>query len=128
MTRTTMLIFLVALGGCRVAPPAPPAAADPLAREIAGRVAGQPQTCVSKFGIQNVRVIDSQTVAYGQGPTIWINRLQAACPALSQFNSLIVEGSAGQFCRGDQVRGLEPGGLIPGPSCNLQEWVPYRLP
>jgi hypothetical protein len=25
------------------------------------------------------------------------------------------------------VRGLEPGGIIPGPSCNLQDWVPYRL-
>jgi hypothetical protein len=26
------------------------------------------------------------------------------------------------------VRGLEPGAVIPGPTCILGDWVPYRLP
>ena len=43
--------------------------------------------------------------------------------------SLIVEGgTGGQYCRGDRVRGLEPGAIIPGPTCNLGDWVPYRQP
>ena len=128
MMRSSLLMTLLVLASCRVAPLASNAPVDSLAREIEGRVAGQPQTCVSAFGDQNLRVVNPQTVAYGHGPTVWINRLQAACPALSQFNTLIVDASGGQYCRGDQVRGLEPGGLIPGPSCNLQDWIPYRLP
>ncbi len=35
---------------------------------------------------------------------------------ISQFNTIIVErGTGGQYCRGDRVRGLEPGAIIPGP-------------
>ena len=99
------------------------------AEAIAGRVAGTPRTCISTNQAENLRVLDSQTLAYGFGPTIYINRLQAACPGISQFNTIIVEpGLGGQYCRNDRVRGLTPGLSIPGPSCNLGEWVPYHRP
>ena len=97
-----------------------------LARELAGYTPGHPQTCVSASSNTNLRVIDRATLAYGYGRTIYVNRLVSACPALDPTNTLIVDVQGGQYCLGDRVRGLEPGGIIPGPSCNLQDWVPYR--
>ena len=123
-------LMLIAAAGCAAScsrPVAPPG--QDFAQLTAGRVAGPAETCINSNTSENLHVIDPQTVAYGYARTIYINRLAAACPALSQFNTIIVEGgTGGQYCRGDRVRGLEPGAIIPGPSCNLGDWVPYRQP
>lgn len=124
--RTLLTISLLFAAGCRATDPAAVAGIDPWQAQLAGRSAGPPQTCISDLPNQNLRVVNSATVAYDVGNTIWVNRLLANCPALSPFNTLIVERSGSQICRGDRIRGLEPGGNIPGPSCNLQDWVPYR--
>jgi hypothetical protein len=108
-------------------PEEPPGAA--FSRQLAGHVAGPAQVCVSSFPGQNLRVVDPSTLAYGYGRTIYVNHLGAPCPALSEHNTLIVDAQDGsQYCRGNRVRGLETGGLIPGPWCTLGDWVPYRMP
>lgn len=107
-------------------PAQPPGAA--FAQQLAGYVAGAPKTCVSSFPDQNLHAVDSQTIAYGYGRTISVNRLGGACPGLSPYNTIIVDAHGGEYCRGDRVRGLEPGAGIPGPWCNLGDWVPYRKP
>jgi hypothetical protein len=125
--RALMLIAAAVTVASCSRPALPPGAA--FAQETAGRVAGPAQTCVSTFPQQNLRILDPQTVAYGWGNTVYINHLSGPCPALSQYNTIIVEGSIGsQYCRGDRVRGLEPGAIIAGPSCNLNDWVAYRRP
>ena len=123
--RPLLIVLALSFAGCTR--PALPAG-DPLANELAGRVSGPAQACVGTLPNQNLRVIDSRTVAYDRGSELWVNRLSEHCPALSPFNTVIVESSGAQYCRGDRVRGLEPGGLIPGPTCNLQDWIPYRRP
>ncbi|HYX45414.1 MAG TPA: hypothetical protein VE820_01110 [Sphingomicrobium sp.] len=125
--RALMLITLAAVIASCSRPVTPPE--DRFAHEIEGRTAGPPQTCVTTYPNQNIRVIDAQTLAYGSGTTIYINRLGATCPGLGELNTTIVSGSTGsQYCRGDHVRGLEIGATIPGPPCNLGDWVPYRKP
>ncbi len=57
---------------------------------------------------------------------MWVNRLDQACSAISPHNGLIVDIHSGQYCQGDRIRGFEPGAIIPGPSCALRDWVPYR--
>ena len=121
--RSLMIVLALSAAGC-TRPVLP--AGDPLANELAGRVAGPAQTCVGTLPNQNLRVIDARTVAYDRGSELWVNRLGGDCPALSPFNTVIVESSGAQYCRGDRVRGLEPGGIIPGPTCNLQDWTAYR--
>lgn len=116
----------IALAGCQPVPLMPGTPADPLTRELAGRVAGPAQSCISTQPNQNIRVINPATVAYEVGTTFWVNRLQQKCPSLSPHNTLIIERGGAQLCRGDRIRGLEPGATIPGPGCNLQDWVPYR--
>ena len=108
-------------------PQEPPGAA--LSRELAGHVAGPAQSCISSMSSENLRVIDASSIAYGNGRTIYVNHLAAPCPALEQSNTIIVDARDGsQYCRGNRVRGLEPGGIIPGPWCPLGDWVPYRMP
>lgn len=121
------LILLSATALIASCTPQPPAGQSPFARDLAQRTAGAPQACVSTMANQNLYVIDQMTVAYGQGQTIYVNHLGAACPALSPLNTLMVDVQSGQYCRGDRVRGLEPGATIPGPTCNLGDWTPYTL-
>lgn len=125
--RALMLIAAAAIATSCSSPVSPPRAG--FADATAGMVAGPPQTCVSTNPAENLHVLDPQTLAYGYGRTIYINRLAAPCPALGELNTLIVEGGVGgQYCRGDRVRGREPGAIIAGPSCNLGDWIPYRRP
>ena len=122
--RPLILTAVLLLASC-AAPPPPPGAE--LARVTAGRIAGPPQECVTTFGQQNLRVVDSATLAYGDGRTVYINHLPGPCPGMEQLNTLIIDAHGGQYCRGDRVRGVEPGANIPGPSCNLGSWVPYSM-
>ena len=126
--RSMVLIAGLALAGCSANEVRGPEINPGFVRELAGRVAGPPQSCISTFGIASVRAIDARTLAYDSGRTIYVSRLQSACPALSPHNTIIVERNGSQLCRGDQVRGLEPGAVIPGPICNVQDWVPHRRP
>ena len=120
------ILCLAACQGSNLDPIRPAGGVQPA--ELQGRNAGSPRTCISTAANQNVRVLDAATVAYDSGAVIWVNRLLAACPGLSPYNTTIIERSGAQLCRGDRLRGLESGGIIPGPSCNLQDWVPYRRP
>lgn len=120
------IIAAALLSSCSY-PPAPPGVA--LARETAGLVAGPPQSCISTISGQGLRVVDAQTLAYGSGRSVAINRMRAPCPGLEPTSTLIVEpGLGGQYCRGDRVRALEVGSTIPGATCILGDWVPYRRP
>ena len=96
-----------------------------LAEELAGRTAGEAQNCVPMRQSDSLQVVDRRTLTYGQGRTIWVNRLESDCPGLRPMNTLLVEAHGSQYCRGDRVRGLEPGSSIPGPLCVLREFVPY---
>jgi hypothetical protein len=124
MRALMLLAPVILLAGCTR--PAEPASAG-LARELANYVPGQAETCISSFPQQNLRVIDAGTIAYGAGRTIYVNHLPGPCPGLSPFNTLIVDTQGSQYCRGDRVRGIEPGSVIPGPTCNLGNWTPYRM-
>ena len=124
--RAFVLIAAAATIASCTRPVTPPG--NDFARVIAGRTAGQPQTCVSTYPNTNIRAVDTQTLAYGNGRTIFINRLAAACPGLDPVGTLFVEAQGSQYCRGDRVRGRELGAIIPGAPCVLNDWVPYRTP
>ena len=125
MRALLVIAAATAVGSC-TAPASPPA--SDLARVTAGRVAGPPQTCVSLEGVSNVRALDSQTLAYGSGRTVYINHLGSPCPGVEPLGLLIVEANGNQYCRGDRIRGRELGATISGPRCVLSDWVPYRTP
>jgi hypothetical protein len=122
-----LLMISALLSGCAQSGFAPDPA-ETFAQEVAGRTAGKPRNCIAPFGNQNLRIVNPQTLAYGTGPTIHINRMRTPCPSLDPSDSIIVETLGGQYCRGDRVRSLEPGATIPGPVCILGDWTPYVRP
>lgn len=125
--RTVILISAAAASVASCAPPAAPGSDAAFAQEIAGRSAGPPQSCINSQQSVNLSVVDSQTLAYHDGPTIWVTHLGAPCPGIATLSTVIVEPKlGGQYCRGDHVRGLEQGAIIPGATCFIGEWVPYR--
>ena len=122
-------LLLLALGGCATqADRGPTGEQEELARDLAGRSAGEPQSCIPTQATSGLTGVDSRTVVQRSGRTIWVNRLDADCPGLRPFNTLIVEAHGSQYCRGDHIRMLEPGATIPGPICVLRDWTPYRTP
>jgi len=125
--RSLMLISAFALGAASCTRPAAPDGSAAFAQEIAGRVSGPPQSCINSHQSANLRVVNSQTLAYDDGPTIWVTRLGAQCPGVQTLSTIIVEPKlGGEYCRGDHVRGLEQGAIIPGATCFIGDWVPYR--
>jgi hypothetical protein len=100
--------------------------APALSQELTTRVAGEPQTCIPAGSGKTLTVIDQRTLIAEQGDTIWVNRLVAACPGLQPFSNLIVQVQGSQYCRGDQIRALEPGLAVPGPICILRDFTPFR--
>ena len=123
--RTLMLIAAATIVASCSRPVTPQGAS--LAQETAGRVAGPAQSCIPTEAAQGLRVIDAETIGFGQGKTIYVSHLGAPCPGIEPASTLIVEpGTAGQYCRGDHVRGREMGANISGPVCILGDWVPYR--
>lgn len=126
--RPLMLIAVAAAGlaGSCAQPIAAPGAR--LGEETAGRAPGPAQSCILANPTQNLRVLDSENLAYGWGRTIYVNHLAGACPGIEPMSTLIIEAHGAQYCRGDRVRGLEMGAIIPGPTCILNDWVPYRRP
>ncbi|MEA3065376.1 MAG: hypothetical protein QOJ27_1828 [Sphingomonadales bacterium] len=97
-----------------------------LSGELAGRNAGTSEECVSASPGANLVARDARTLVYRRGDTIWVNRLAAACPGLDPMSTLIVEAHGSQYCRGDQIRAVETGRSIPGPTCLLGAFTPYR--
>jgi hypothetical protein len=124
--RALLLAFLAV--GCSL--PGPLSTANSqgdLAKELEGRVAGAPESCVATSASQGLRVVDPRTLVYQSGGRVWVNRLAADCPGLRPLDTVVVEVHGGRYCRGDRVRGLSPGTTIPGPTCPLGDFVPYRL-
>ena len=121
--RILPLVVALPVVGCAVS--AVPTG-DAVAGAIAGRAAGKAQSCISLQASEGLRVIDSETLAYGSGSTIYINRLGGRCPGLRDWSTIVTEVHGGQYCRGDLIRALEPGSTLPGPACILGDWVPYR--
>lgn len=117
-----LLPFLLLAAGCATAS----AREADLSGELAGRTAGKAEECVPSSTGSNLVARDSRTLVYRDGDTLWVNRLAAACPGLRPTATLIVELHGSRYCRGDRFRTIEPGSSIPGPSCLLGDFTPYR--
>jgi hypothetical protein len=71
-------------------------------------------------------VIDSRTLLYSVAGTVWLNRLATECPGASKFDIMVTQPMGDQYCRGDVVRSIDPVAKVPGPTCVLGDFVPYR--
>ena len=76
--------------------------------EIAGRVAGPAQQCVTLRPNESVRTTDSDrhVLLYGSGRTIWVNHL-GSC-SFGSNDALLIERTGSDLCRGEIIRSFDP--------------------
>ena len=120
--RIAFVSLAAALAGCTAPPPS--ASNAPIA-EIAGRVAGPAQRCVTLTQSEGLHAANRSTLSVRAGKTVWINQMQEGCSGFGQWDVLVTEPIGTQYCRGDLVRSFDSVSKIPGPSCRLGDFIPY---
>jgi hypothetical protein len=104
---------------------APPQAGPPQIAEFAGRVAGPPQQCVSLRPTETLQTseADSHVLIYRSGSRLWVNHL-GSC-SFGRNDTLLIERTGSDLCRGEVIRSFDAMSKIPGPTCILGDFIPY---
>ena len=130
MSRNSTLIGIAALARAAGATPVLagediPRGEAELAKLLEGRVAGEPQRCITSSTNRNVAVIDETALVFTIGSTIYVNR--PANADLLDWNDIpVFELDGSQICRQDRVQLRDRQSLFPGPYLFLSDFVPYK--
>lgn len=126
----------VALAGCTAADSGPrqfdplsPKAMRQMDRLLAGKVAGEPRTCINGLNDREMIRISDDTVIYRVSSNlVYRNDLRYSCPGLARGNDVVVHRKLGtsSSCSGDIIQLVDRQSGIPGGSCVLGDFVPYR--
>ena len=129
MRGIALLLAGAALASCAFAPqPGRSAEAEShFQKLIAGKVAGQPVSCLPSYRANDMVVIDDQTIAFRDGRRTWVTDLGQGCSNLgSGFYALVTRRHGGSgLCRGDiaQVADLTSGFTVG--ACAMGDFTPY---
>lgn len=123
--RLRSIVLCASLCGCTAAPP-PQAAGPAQIAELAGRTAGPAQQCVTFRPNETLRTTeaDRHVLLYSSGSQIWVNHL-GSC-SFGPNDTLIVERTGSDLCRGEIIRSVDAVSKIPGQSCILGDFIPYN--
>lgn len=96
-----------------------------LAKLLEGRVAGEPQRCISNYPTQNMRTINDTAYVYGRGKTIYVQRTQHP-EDIDDDDILVLKTFTGsQLCRLDQVTTIDRySGFFTG-AVFFEDFIPY---
>jgi hypothetical protein len=98
-----------------------------LARELAGRVAGDPVPCLNQRDIRGNRSVGEAVLLFdGPGDLVYVNRPAGGCPSLDHGRALSTRTMGTRLCRGDLARVFDPTSGIEYGGCSLGDFVPYR--
>jgi hypothetical protein len=104
--------------------------AQRLAREIEGRVAGEPIRCLDRrdVRVRSKRIIDGTAIIYDAGGTLYVNRPSAGSEFLDRNDFAIVWPSDRKVCSMDRLyMSRSPGEAVSG-TVVLGDFVPYSKP
>lgn len=106
--RPSIVLTLAAAG--LAALPAQAAAAErltpqeQLAKLLEGRVAGEPQRCITMAAVSDTQIIDKTAIVYRQGSTLWVNTPRAGADSLDDDSVLVVKLTGSQLCSVDAIQ------------------------
>ena len=128
-----MIGLVLAAASSPAGPPHDAKAQAKLDKFLAGRVAGESKHCVPVAVTNSATAIDGYTIAFRDGPRVWINNLTAnnGCEMIGRPYAMETESGVRQVCGGSTVNVLdmsESGGGMPVGACTLGEFVPYTKP
>jgi len=98
-----------------------------LAKELAGKVAEKPRSCISLDEARSAKVYKDALVYRTSRRLTYVNAAKG-CSAFDPDPIFINEVHGSQLCRGDVVRTISRTAAIPGPFCVLGDFTPYRTP
>ncbi|PKP99322.1 MAG: hypothetical protein CVT74_08240 [Alphaproteobacteria bacterium HGW-Alphaproteobacteria-13] len=81
-----------------------PTPQERLAKLLEGRVAGEPQRCISTPAITDTQVIDKTAIVYRQGNTLWVNTPRSGAESLDDDDVLVTKQTGSQLCSIDTVQ------------------------
>jgi hypothetical protein len=125
--RARSLLPLLALPILLAAADAPAPLSDKAMKELAGRTAGTPISCLPFRRVQSTRIVDETAVIYKESSRRWyVNQLDhGRCALLKPNRVLVTRGTTSQFCSNDLVTIAEQVSPITYGACSFGEFVPY---
>lgn len=124
-------IASMALGAMILAAPVQAAKLSPeaeLAKELEGRVAGEPLRCIPYSRVQGSRIIEGVGILYRDGGRLYLNRPTAGADRLDEWDVLVTKVHGSQLCERDVVNLVDSGSRMPSGFVFLGEFVPYTKP
>ena len=97
-----------------------------LARLLEGRVAGEPQNCISLATARSSQIIDKTAIVYRAGSTLWVNRPRGGAESLDDDDILVTKTIGSQLCSIDAVELRDRTSHFYTGFVSLGEFVPYR--
>ena len=130
-----ILIALIAAGlaACSTSTEPPVRSAEDQARYlqlIEGRVAGAPINCLPSWDANDMRVIDEQTIVFGERSNrVYVANLRSPCDNLGQPGyAMVTRSPSASMCSGDIVNVVQTMSGILGGSCTIGTFTPYTRP
>lgn len=128
--RPLALLLAASLAGCAATADQQAAQAErsrqELARTLAGRVQGKPETCLPTEMNSGPRIIAPDTLVYSETrDRLWVTRAEG-CTFLRPDDIVVAEIWGGRMCRNDQFRTIQRTGGIPSPICRFGDFVPWQ--
>jgi hypothetical protein len=96
-------------------------------KQLAGRSAGEPVSCIQLTRIRSSEIIDSTAVIYKESARRWyVNQPDhGRCAMLNPRRIIITRTPSTQLCGNDLITIAEAGSPITYGACGLGKFVPY---
>lgn len=91
---------------------------------VEGRTAGEPQSCISAFQSNRLRVEEYVGLVYERGDTIWVARARNP-ESLSTWDVPVIERYGSRLCNNDIIRTIDRNSGMFSGVVFLEEFVPY---
>lgn len=99
-----------------------------IAKELQGRVAGKPVSCIPLRQIQSSQIFERTAILYKVGRTWYLNRPTSGASFLDSDDILVTDTHSPDLCNVDIVRLIDQGSHFPSGSLGLGQFVPYTKP
>ena len=100
-------------------------------KAIEGRVAGAPMNCLPSWDANDMRVIDDQTIVFGERSNrVYVANLQSPCDNLDAPGYALVTQRPGGpgMCSGDIATVVQTTSGMAAGSCVIGTFTPYTRP
>ena len=121
---------LIAAAALAATPAAAAEKRDPeaeLAKLLEGRVAGEPQKCITLSSVSGSQIIDKTAIVYRIGSTLWVNRPKGGAESLDDDDILVTKTIGSQLCNIDTVELRDSSSRMYAGFVSLGDFVPYKL-